>query len=157
MIELPDMTPLGSKRQEAFVQALARGVEGREAAIGAGYKAPRNWGKLVKNPRIATRLANVRRLRAGGASADVHGLIDWLVEMALEARGMKDLRAIAVARACLDTAAKLKRQLPGEPFASSASDAAILAELDRDVSDEEWMRRYGPEPPGGKMGDVGPW
>ncbi|HEY5070961.1 MAG TPA: hypothetical protein VII63_02920 [Caulobacteraceae bacterium] len=147
-------------RQEAFAQALARGVEGREAAREAGYKAPRNWRTLMKNRVIADRLAELRRQRAGGASADVSSLIDWLIEIAEDARAVKDVRGYGVARACLETAAKLKLRRPAsEPAtrpAASAAQAAYFAELDREVSDEEWMRLYGPEAPGGKVGDGGP-
>jgi len=57
-------------------------------------------------------------------------------------------------------AARLKlRRPPDGPLTTGAAMAAapdpVLAELDRDLSDEEWARRFGPEAPGGGIGDGG--
>jgi hypothetical protein len=145
--------PLPRRKQEAFAQALARGLGARDAAEEAGYSKTKRAPLLQRDPAIAARVVALKASLAGGGSRDTSAIIDQLIEIAKSACAKDDPRALAVARACLVDAAKLKLQLPAEPAAVDDAEAAVIAELDRYVSDEEWMRRYGPEAPGGKVGD----
>ena len=141
-------------RQEAFAQALSRGMAPREAATAAGYKtAERKGSELVRQPEIA---AHVAVLKAN----DTPALIDELIAIGRRASKFTDPRGLGVARACLVDAALLKLARRPRGLTSAAPPSAvqldpILAELDRDLSDEEWTRRFGPDAPGGRVGDGG--
>jgi len=150
--------PLSKPRQEAYAQALSRGAAPREAASAAGYLTLHYAEGLVEEPRIAARVAVLKAARDGGGSADTGALIDELIAIGRQARALDDPRGLGVARACLVDAARLKlRRPPDGPPAPAMAPALdpVLVELDRDLSDEEWTRRYGPDAPGGRVGDGG--
>jgi len=149
--------PLTRPKQEAYCQALSRGVPQGEAAITAGYLTPRHARFVAGQPHIAHRVAMLKAALDGGGSADTGALIDELIAIGREARVLADPRGLGVARACLVDAARLKLGrrpggLAGGPPIAAQLDP-ILAELDRDLSDEEWTRRFGPDAPGGRIGD----
>jgi len=154
-------SPLPRPRQEAFAQALSRGAAPREAASAAGYRTLRHADGLVGQPHIAARVAVLKAALDGGGSADTAALVDELIAIGRQARALADPRGLAIARACLVDAARLKlRRRPDGPPAPGAATAApspdpVLAELDRDLSDEEWALRFGPDAPGGGIGDGG--
>ncbi|HEY5072005.1 MAG TPA: hypothetical protein VII63_08240 [Caulobacteraceae bacterium] len=155
-IALDPATPLASSRQEAFVQAHAGGATADEAATTAGFLTPGYGRTLLRRPVLAARVEALKASLAGGGSRDTRWLIDQLLEIAKQALARDDPRGLSIARACFVDAAKLKVRLPTEAPAVPADRAAYFAELDREVSDEEWTRLYGPEAPGGKVGDGGP-
>ncbi|MHB8530686.1 MAG: hypothetical protein ACYC8V_14405 [Caulobacteraceae bacterium] len=146
--------PLPRRLQEAFAQALARGLEARAAAKAAGYRKTRAARRLQRDPAIAARVVTLKADLAGGGSRDTRAQIEELIAICADARALGDPRGLAIARACIVDAAKLKLLLPAE--APSPSQGAVIAELDREMSDEEWNSRFGPEAPGGKIGDVEP-
>jgi hypothetical protein len=152
--QLGSASPLSRPRQEAYAQGLSRGEAPRKAAIAAGYRTLRYAEGLVGQPEIAARVAILKAAWDGGGSADTGALIDELIAIGRQARDLADTRGLAIARACLVDAARLKlRRDPDPPLGVAAPMAAepdgVLAELDRDLSDEEWTRRFGPEAPGG--------
>jgi len=147
-------SPLPISRQEAFARALSRGIAPVEAARAAGYKtAERRGPERSRQPKIAARVAVLK-------ANDTAALIDELIAIGRQARALDDPRGLGVARACLVDAARLKLRRPpdGPPAPGPAMAPApdpILVELDRDLSDEEWTRRFGPDAPGGRIGDFG--
>jgi len=147
-------SPLARPRQEAFAQALGRGMAPVEAARAAGYKtAQRRGQERSRQPEIAARVAVLK-------ANDTPALIDELIAIGRRASKFDDPRGLGVARACLVDAALLKLARRPRGLTSAAPPSAvqldpILAELDRDLSDEEWTRRFGPDAPGGRVGDGG--
>jgi len=132
-----------------------------EAAIAAGYLTPRHARFVAAQPKIVARVGVLKAALDGGGSVDAGALIDELIAIGREARGLKDPRGLAVARACLVDAARIKLRRHAESPPAAVHPSAlqldpVIAELDRDLSDEEWTRRYGPDAPGGRIGDGGP-
>ncbi len=162
------MTFLRHRKREAYAQALAVDLSPREAAKAAGYAEPRNKTGLAKARDIVDREAEIRRARAGGGSRDLGGLIDELMATAAEARRLKDPRGIATTKGLYELVGKLKDKLPDPAGTLSPrtppprsppatpptppAPAVVLQPWDADLSQEEWLARYGPDAPGGKPG-----
>lgn len=136
------MAALIKSQRERFAQGIARGMNTEEAARAAGYRAPRNCRTLDQKPDIAAR---VQEIRDGIAccSRDLRPIIVELKLTALAARELKSAAGMMASKAALTEAARLKQLLSDDgDFGRVAPDS------DEDLSDEEWIRLYGPPAPG---------
>ncbi len=146
------MPALTRYRREAFAQAFADGDNHLVAGKKAGYVEPYNCKGFEDLPEIKDRIAEIRRARLGGGSREVGVLIDELAETAIKARDLGTAPGVVAAKGLFDLVGKYKDKLP-DPNAASAPQAApavLVDPLDADLSEEEWLARYGPDAPGGK-------
>ncbi|MGH6986305.1 MAG: hypothetical protein ACRED9_05630 [Caulobacteraceae bacterium] len=139
--------PLDDPRRERFCQALAGGAAPNEAAREAGFSWAREGRRLLRSPTVARRIDAIRVRQVGRASRDLCGIIDGLVETALEARRSGTPQGALAARFAYEAAAKLKQLLP-EPATSAefiGPDRAPDAETE--LTEAEWLAKFGPVPP----------
>ena len=80
------MTILANSRHEAFVRALLEGKSARAAYIAAGYKAAgaeANASRLIRNDKVAARLAELKGKAAEGAVATRREVLEQLTKIGL--------------------------------------------------------------------------
>ncbi|HEV2364159.1 MAG TPA: hypothetical protein VGS12_08190 [Caulobacteraceae bacterium] len=138
--------PLDDPRREAFAQALASGASVAEATREAGYAWRGQGARLVRAPRMMARLAWLAARRS-----DLPGLIQTAVAIAGEARSLKSAQGYTSARGALEFAARLRAQgaaMTGPAAGVRAAAAALPPNpLDLEISDQEWLARFGPPAP----------
>ncbi|MHB8530243.1 MAG: hypothetical protein ACYC8V_12150 [Caulobacteraceae bacterium] len=138
------MTLLPRPRREAFAHALARGATPANAALEAGYSSPKKGAALARGKDIADRANEIKDHLARGGSRDLGGVIDRLFDNAERAWKLESAGGMTAAKSSLVEAARLKQLLP-EPSAWAAP--GPIYPHDEDLTDEQWMARYGPDPP----------
>ena len=144
------MAALTKPMQEAFAQAMADGANYMAAAMAAGYAGPRNYRNFADKPKIAKRIAEIRHVRAWGGSRELGVLIDELAATAIQARALNTAQGATAARGLFDLVGKYKDKLPG-PASPPPAPAVPAHPDDEDLSEAEWLARYGPDAPGGKL------
>ena len=77
------MTALTFPRQERFCQEYVKDLDGRAAAVRAGYRGKRRLNRcvarLLANPKVRARIAVLQEANAKQAEADAHGEAGWVV------------------------------------------------------------------------------
>ncbi|HEV2364048.1 MAG TPA: hypothetical protein VGS12_07620 [Caulobacteraceae bacterium] len=132
---------------------MARGETVLEAAKSAGFRWPGYGRRIADDPDIVGRVEFLRRRLGGAGSRDCAYIIDKLMDQAHAAASIGSAQGFQAARALYELAAKLKAGLPADP---AEVPSAPVFPLDERLTDEEWMARYGPDPPGGKCSDWKP-
>ncbi|MGH6987539.1 MAG: hypothetical protein ACRED9_11965 [Caulobacteraceae bacterium] len=136
--------PLVRREREQFAWGIARGISPSEAARAAGYANPGRGASLARAKDIAARARFVKRHLERGGSADLSAIIEALMDLADEGRRLGAAAGLAAAKGALVEAARLKQLLPvAAPETRAELDLAREAEL----TDEEWLAKYGPVPP----------
>ena len=136
------MAALSNPKREAFAEALARGHPVLRAWEKAGfaYHATRARRRMAA-PDMVARVAEIRRERDGDGPADLIPVINRCMILAEAAGKIGSAAGMAAARGLLAEAARLKRLLPPAPLSESWPE-------DRpELSDDEWLDKYGPKDP----------
>jgi hypothetical protein len=108
---------LANPRHELFARALARGQAAAEAYATAGYSRNSRWAsELSRSEEVRARVAQLQEQRGRRAEAAVDRVTERLLALAAKAEAKDDVRALAVARACLVEAVRLNGMAP-EPGA----------------------------------------
>lgn len=136
------MTPaLNDPRQEAFAQAVARGLSLQAASKEAGYYLDsRKSARRAQLPHVAARVADLIRDRAWAGSSDPESVIASLLAMARDAAKLGSAAGMREARALLLEAFRLRREL--DLGAADPEHAAGI--LPPALTKEEWLAAFAP-------------
>ncbi|HEV2363346.1 MAG TPA: hypothetical protein VGS12_04015 [Caulobacteraceae bacterium] len=153
------MSALDKPKREAFAQALARGLGARAAAGEAGYVNTRKGPRLALCDDISRRVQEIQSDPSEAAEPEEPvDLLERVMKGVNKALSLNSASGYAAAFKGFELAARLQGRLgrstgagPGETADPSAAAAHELdprvVEMDKRLTDEEWMARYGPAPP----------
>ncbi|HEX7759115.1 MAG TPA: terminase small subunit [Caulobacteraceae bacterium] len=137
--KLGRLTPM----QELFCREVAKGAEGGEAHVAAGYKAKYPKGaakKLLEMAKIQARIAEL--VASGFGSLTPIQLILRLRQIADSAESLRSAAALAVARTALMDIARLNSLVRPDETQEGATKIMVLA--DRPLSEDEWESLHPP-------------
>ncbi len=136
--EKPEPKPLRNRKREAFALAMARGAAPLEACVAAGYKrCSTQAGRIKSLPEVIEREKQLREDLAWGGSGDLAPVINEMRRLAKKSGELKSAAGMMAAKGLLVEAARLKGLLPKR---------GALDDLPPELTDEEWMLRYGSAP-----------
>lgn len=104
------MPVLPNARHERFAQELAKGKTQEAAYIAAGYSgagAHVSASKLLKNAKIAARVAELKERAAARAEITTQELAERLLKIATKAEDLQEASGLSVARQSLMDVGKL--------------------------------------------------
>jgi hypothetical protein len=131
---------LRAPRQERFAQAQAKGLTQSAAYAEAGCKESRSGASaMAARPEVAKRIAELalqnERVRQCGLAETISGLM----ALAEKCAALTSAAAITEARLI-----RLEANRRANALAIEEARAALAADpLDEDISEAEWLRRYG--------------
>jgi hypothetical protein len=136
------MPMLTNPQREAFAQACAQGVPGKEAYRRAGYIGhPDNAAKIAKYKEVSGRTAELVSEKLWGGSPDLGPVINELMRLALAAAKGGTVGGFNAAKGLLAEAAKLKLQLG----AQRRERQDPYDDIPPRMSEAEWMKTYAPQ------------
>lgn len=135
-----------NSRQEAFCRGLAEGLSQSAAYVRAGYKprgpvADAEASRMVRNPKVASRLSELRREAAYRSTKTVASLVaglDHALAIAQEDRNANAMIAAIVAQAKLLGLVVDKSQIETTVHRPAPEPEVAAGVL---MSEDEWERR----------------
>ncbi len=130
--------PLNNAKHEAFAQARARGLEHRAAYVTAGYFPSKDRGaRLQQRPDVSGRIAALAEQRRWSGTRNIAPVIEEMAELAKTMATKETAAAAVAAKGLFVEIARLKALLPADDGGKKKP------RIETDLSDEEWLKRYG--------------